>query len=127
MRSSLVPRRVALKLEGYSMDMAYGEFAPSRKCGCFEQIRHPRDNLALVHEQILFNYPSATGTFDYRVRADMTFLTAPNDGAVFSTGAIAFGQSLPFNAFDNDCATVPKKRRRRVCAIRQIAEYGLVD
>ena len=41
------------------------------------------------------------GTLDYRIRADMTYFTAPNDGAVFSTGWIAFGQVLPANNFES--------------------------
>ena len=39
---------------------------------------------------------------DYRIRADMVFFTAPEGGAVFSTGSIAFSQSLPFGNFDNN-------------------------
>ena len=38
------------------------------------------------------------------IRADMTFFETPGDGAVFSTGSITFGGSLPTNGFDNDCA-----------------------
>jgi N,N-dimethylformamidase len=36
----------------------------------------------------------------------MTYFTAPNDGAVFSTGSIAFGQALPANGFNNSAARV---------------------
>jgi len=42
------------------------------------------------------------GTHDYRIRADMTFFTAPNNGAVFSASSIAFGMALPINNFDNN-------------------------
>jgi N,N-dimethylformamidase len=38
----------------------------------------------------------------------MTYFTAPNDGAVFATGSIAFGQSLPSNNYNNSSATVMK-------------------
>ena len=38
----------------------------------------------------------------------MTYLTAPNDGAVFSTRSIAFGQSLPSNNYNNSASTVMK-------------------
>ena len=31
---------------------------------------------------------------------------APNDGAVFCTGSIAYGQALPANGFDNSAAKV---------------------
>ena len=32
----------------------------------------------------------------------MVYFTTPNNGAVFSTGSIAFSQSLPHNNFDNN-------------------------
>jgi hypothetical protein len=43
-----------------------------------------------------------SGSHDYRVRADIVYFTAPRNGAVFSTGSIAFSQSLPYNNFDNN-------------------------
>jgi len=60
------------------------------------------DNYILVTEELLYAYQGLTGTQDYRIRADMVYFTAPNDGAVFSTGSIAFGQALPVNGFDNN-------------------------
>jgi N,N-dimethylformamidase len=42
------------------------------------------------------------GSYDYRVRADMTYFDAPNGGAVFSCSSIAFGQALPVHNFNND-------------------------
>lgn len=62
------------------------------------------DNYVTVTEEILYPYPGLSGSHDYRVRADMVYFTAPNGGAVFSTGSIAFGQSLPVNRFDNNVA-----------------------
>ena len=56
----------------------------------------------------MFNYPGATGTTDYRIRADMVFFNAPNGGAMFSTGSIGFGQSLPHDNFENNCSTLLK-------------------
>lgn len=66
------------------------------------------DNYMLVCEEILYAYPGMTGTHDYRIRADLTYFTSPNNGAVVSTGSIAFGQSLPFNNFDNNVSKVLK-------------------
>jgi N,N-dimethylformamidase len=40
------------------------------------------------------------------IRADMTFFEAPGNGAVFSTGSITFGGSLPYNNFDNNCSRI---------------------
>jgi N,N-dimethylformamidase len=34
----------------------------------------------------------------------MVFFETPNGGAVFSTGSIAYGASLPWNDYDNNVA-----------------------
>ena len=60
------------------------------------------DNYVLVTEELLYAYQGLTGTQDHRIRADLVYFPAPNDGAVFSTGSIAFGQALPVNNFDNN-------------------------
>jgi len=62
------------------------------------------DNYVLVTEELLYAYAGLVGSLDYRIRGDVTFFTAPNDGAVFSTGSIGFGQALPANNFDNSAA-----------------------
>ena len=64
------------------------------------------DNYAFVHEDILFNHAGLAGSQEYRVRADMTYFTAPNGGAVFSTGSIAWMSSLPCFGFDNNVSTL---------------------
>ncbi len=60
------------------------------------------DNYQTVTEEVLYPYPGLSGSHDYRLRADMVYFTTPNNGAVFSTGSIAFSQSLPYNNFDNN-------------------------
>ncbi|KAB7604169.1 LamG domain-containing protein, partial [Verminephrobacter sp. Larva24] len=64
------------------------------------------DNYMLSIEEILYPYPGLNGSQDYRIRADMTYFGAPNDGAVFCGGSIAFGQALPVNGFKNNVSTV---------------------
>ena len=64
------------------------------------------DNYMLVCEEILYAFPGMTGTYDHRIRADMVYFTSSNDGAVFSTGSIAYGQALPVNNFDNNASQV---------------------
>lgn len=59
------------------------------------------DNYVLVTEELLYAYAGLVGSLDYRIRGDITYFTAPNNGAVFSTGSIAFGQALPAKGFDN--------------------------
>ena len=68
---------------------------------------HP-DNYILVHEEIVIVHPGMTGTYDYRIRADMVFFTTPANGAVFSPASIAFGQALPCNDFDNNISRLLK-------------------
>jgi N,N-dimethylformamidase len=60
------------------------------------------DNYVLVTEELLYAYAGLTGSLDYRIRADITYFTTPSNGAVLSTGSIAFGQALPVNNFDNN-------------------------
>ncbi|MFO1151708.1 MAG: DUF6605 domain-containing protein [Alsobacter sp.] len=64
------------------------------------------DNYVLVTEELLYAYAGLVGSLDYRIRGDMTYFTAPNDGAVFCTGSIAYGQALPANNFKNSAAKV---------------------
>lgn len=60
------------------------------------------DNYMLSIEEILYPYPGLAGSQDYRLRSDLVYFTAPKNGAVFSTGSIAFAQALPINGFDNN-------------------------
>lgn len=64
------------------------------------------DNYVLACEEILYSYPGMVGTQDYRIRADMVFIPAPNHGAVFSGSSIGFGQALPANNFDNNVSRI---------------------
>jgi len=66
------------------------------------------DNYILVSEEMLVYHAGMLGTYDYRIRADIVYFTTPNDGAVFSTGSIAFGQALPCHSFDNDVSRLLK-------------------
>ena len=66
------------------------------------------DNYAGVVEDILFNHPGTLGTQSDTVRADMTYFTSANDGAVFSTGSIALISALPCFGFENNVSQVMK-------------------
>ena len=48
------------------------------------------DNYPHVVEEIFFNYPGTGGTADFQVRADITYFTTKNGGAVFSTSSISW-------------------------------------
>jgi N,N-dimethylformamidase len=59
-----------------------------------------------VQEEILYNYPGLRGSEDYQIRADMTYFTTRNNGAVFCSGSIAWGHALPIKNFDNNVSTI---------------------
>ena len=60
------------------------------------------DLYMVVNEEILINHPGMSGSDHPLVRADMVFFETPNGGAVFSTGSIAYGASLPWNDYKNN-------------------------
>jgi N,N-dimethylformamidase len=66
------------------------------------------DNYVLVTEEILYAYAGMVGSIDYRIRADITYFTSKNNGAVFSASSIAFGQALPANDFKNSASKLLK-------------------
>jgi N,N-dimethylformamidase len=47
------------------------------------------------------------------VRADLVYFTTPNDGAVFSTGSIAWCSSLSHNNYDNNVSRITENVLRR--------------
>ncbi len=66
------------------------------------------DNYVLSVEEVLYAFAGMNGTQDYRIRADIVYFNTPKDGAVLSTGSIAFGQALPCNKFDNNVSRLLK-------------------
>ena len=53
------------------------------------------------------------GRVEPRVRADMVFFEGPNDGAVFSTGSIAWCGGLSYNNYDNTVSRITENVVRR--------------
>ena len=72
------------------------------------------DNYPGVHEDILFNYNGLMGTQNPLVRADMVYFTTRNDGAVFSTGSIAWSSSLPSQRLGQQRRADHAERARRL-------------
>ena len=69
----------------------------------------------LVPEEVLTHLTTLPGEpAASLLRADMTWMDAPNGGAVFSVGSITFCGSLPTNGFDNDVSTLLGNVVRRV-------------
>ncbi len=67
----------------------------------------PEAPWVLVPEEQLTHITTIPGeSHKQLIRADMTYLTTPNNGAVFSTGSITFCGSLPHNNFDNAISTL---------------------
>lgn len=66
------------------------------------------DNYPLVQEEVYFMTPGLGGTQHPYVRADMVYFTTPGEGAVFSTGSIAWATALPYRNFANDVSRLTK-------------------
>ena len=66
------------------------------------------DNYPLVQEEIYFMTPGLGGTQNALVRADLVYFTTPGDGAVFSTGSIAWSSALPCGNFQNAVSRLTK-------------------
>ncbi len=67
----------------------------------------------LVPEETLFHHPAINGLEDDRVRAEMVFFEAPNGGAVFSTGSIAWPGSLSHDGYANNVSRITDNVVRR--------------
>lgn len=63
------------------------------------------DNYARASEEIYYSVPAS---HDYQCRGDIVYFTTANNGAVFSTGSIAWASALPVNNFDNSISTITK-------------------
>ena len=61
------------------------------------------DNYPRVAEEIAFNFPGQGGTQHYHIRADMTYFTTHNNGAVWSPSSIAWGQALALEQWRQQC------------------------
>lgn len=46
------------------------------------------------------------GTRNFNVRADITYFTTPNGGAMFASSSISWLHSLPWNGYDNNVAAI---------------------
>lgn len=57
--------------------------------------------------------PGLSGTEAEIIRSDMVFFEAPDGGAVFSTGSIAWAGSLSHNGYDNNVARITANVLRR--------------
>lgn len=64
------------------------------------------DSYVVNQQLVLYSYLGLYGSYDWRVHADMTYFTAPQGGAVFACGSVAFAQSLPVNNFRNSSSRV---------------------
>jgi len=74
------------------------------------------DNYPHVGEEIFFNFPMMGGTMDFQVRADITYFTTRNGGAVFSTSSISWCGSLLENGCDNNVSRMTANVLRRFMA-----------
>jgi len=73
------------------------------------------DSYQHVIEEVLMSDSRQGGTVDPRVRADMVFFEYPNDGAVFSTGSIAWCGALSHNDYNNNVSKITANVLRQFC------------
>jgi N,N-dimethylformamidase len=71
------------------------------------------DNYPHVVEEVYFNYPMLGGTMDFQIRADITYFTTKNGGAMFSTSSISWCGSLLHNGCDNNVSRMTANVLRR--------------
>jgi N,N-dimethylformamidase len=71
-----------------------------------------------VVENVLMEGSEAKASTNPAVRADMTYLSYPNGGAVFSTGSVCWGTSLTHEGGDNNVARITGNVLRRFVADR---------
>ena len=71
------------------------------------------DAYQAVVEEVMWSDSQQGGTVSPRVRADMLYFEYPNGGAVFATGSIAWGTSLPENGYDNNVSRITDNVLRR--------------
>ncbi len=64
------------------------------------------DIYMVVCEELLINYPAATGSQSPLVRADMVFYELAGGGAVFSSSSIAWSGSLSHNNYKNNVSKI---------------------
>jgi N,N-dimethylformamidase len=80
------------------------------------------DNYPHVGEEIFFNFPHMGGTMDFQVRADITYFTTRNGGAVFSTSSISWCGSLAHNDYDNNVSRMTANVLRRFMSDEPLPE-----
>jgi N,N-dimethylformamidase len=73
------------------------------------------DSYQHVIEEVLMSDSRQGGTVDQRVRADLVFFEYPNDGAVFSTGSIAWCGALSHNDYNNNVSKITANVLRQFC------------
>jgi N,N-dimethylformamidase len=74
------------------------------------------DSYQHVVEEVASSDSKQGGTVNENVRGDMVVYELPNEGAVFSTGSIAWCGSLSHNAYDNPVSRITENVLRRFAA-----------
>ncbi|MFD1708850.1 N,N-dimethylformamidase beta subunit family domain-containing protein [Siminovitchia sediminis] len=79
-------------------------------------------NAMLVPEDQYFAYPGLNGKENPLVRADMTYFTSYNGGAVFSASSMAWCGSLSHNNYNNSVSKITENIIRRFCSDQVLEE-----
>lgn len=91
---------------GFELDRADDELGtPAHTLRLASSFGHS-DSYQHVIEEVLMSNSMQGGTIEPRVRADMVYFEYPNNGAVFSTGSIAWCGALSHNSYDNNVSRI---------------------
>lgn len=98
------------------------------------QGRHS-EHYQMTIEDVPVLHPGLDGPNDDRVRADLTYLTTPGGGAVFSAASVSWTGSLSYNDYNNSISSITMNVvRRLLSAVRDAHDaapggphYGSTD
>jgi len=91
---------------GLELDAANQALGTPPHCIVLASSERHTDLYLMTPEDMNDPAPGLGGTEAEVIRSDMVFFEAPNGGAVFSTGSIAWAGSLSHNNYDNDVARI---------------------
>lgn len=101
---------------GYEIDRMDFEAGTPRHALTVASAADFDDSFHHVVEEVMHMNSDQTGTTNPLVRADMVFFEYPNEGAVFSTGSIAWSACLSHNNYQNNVSKITDNVLRNFAA-----------
>ena len=91
---------------GFELDRVDRELGTPRHTLCLASSFGHSDAYQHTVEEVMVSDSSQGGTVEPRVRADLVYLEYPNQGAVFSTGSIAWCGALSCKGYENSISRI---------------------